>query len=319
MAATNASKGTRWILGVDGGGTKTNAVLLSHEGDLAAEAAAGPSNVQLVGNGEAARIVIQLARECCAKVGCRLTDLQAVGIGLAGLGRETDRAQFRERLLAADRRPKVLPSNLLIETDVRAALEGALPTCSGIVLIAGTGSIAMARNDDGSVLRVGGWGRALGDEGSGFAIAREAIRFALRMHEHRGEATSLLQSVQEHFGVTSVEEVVSIVQCGTADVAALAPSVIDAAKSGDRIAHSILFEAAGELAELVRALVLRVRPKRKVPVVLMGGMLEAESAYSKIVKERVARSLPQVVVQKPKFPPAYGAAILAFRPFEFVR
>lgn len=308
---------TKYILGIDGGGTKTDAVLLAPDGSLATHASAGASNVQLVGADEAALVVLDLARQCCKQASCKATELQAIGVGLAGAGRESDRTLFRERLMAQARKVRFVLPTLLIETDARVALEGALPTSAGIVLIAGTGSVACAKAEDWRIHRVGGWGRVLGDAGSAYSIGREAVQAALRVFEGRGDATLLTNQVLSFFGIERIEEIITLVHQGKADLAAFAPQVIEAESKRDHVAHGILFRAAGELAELVRVLVVRLQPRRKLPVVLIGGLVENESSFTKMVRERISRSLPQVLIQKPKFPPAYGAAILAFRPFEF--
>jgi N-acetylglucosamine kinase-like BadF-type ATPase len=99
------------------------------------------------------------------------------------------------------------------------------------------------------------------------------------------------------------------------EIAGFAPQVLSAAVERDRVAHAILINNAKEMADLVRHLVMKVMPKRKLPVSLMGGLLDDENPYSKLVKEKIAAALPQVVVLKPKFPASFGAAIIGLNAF----
>ena len=310
-------KDQQCVLGIDGGGTKTHAVLLKVDGSLAGEATAERSNVQIVGAKRAAEIILKLAKECCEKTACRLGDIQSIGIGLAGAGREADRTAFVDEFRLLAKKEKIQLPSPLVETDARVALEGAHPTMPGIVLIAGTGSIACSKSNEGKVDRVGGWGRIVGDEGSGYAIGCDAVNAVLRAHDGRGDRTVLLDLVKKHFQVSAIEDVIPQIAKDHGMLSEFAPLVLEAELQRDHVAHTILFRAAGELADLVRSLVMKLQPKRKLPVVMLGGLLEKENVYSRMVKERIIRPLPQVVIQKAKFPPAYGAAILAFRPFEF--
>lgn len=95
--------------------------------------------------------------------------------------------------------------------------------------------------------------------------------------------------------------------------------VLKAEEERDHVAHGVLFRGATDLADLVRVLTMKVQPKRKLPVSLLSEILETENLYSKMVREKILSSLPQVVIQKPKFPPPFGAVILVLHPFEFRR
>lgn len=311
----------QWVLGIDGGGTKTDAILVATDGSFGAAESAGPSNLNTVGVERAARIVLELTQKCCLKVACGPEHLFAVGIGLAGAGRTADRVEFNRSLLEFGREQDFPLSVVVVETDWRIALEAAFPTGPGIVLIAGSGSIACARGDNGRLYRAGGWGRILGDEGSGFVLGRDALNAALRAYEGRGDQTILLEYALQHFVVSSVDELMGKIYREHVDVVSLlagfAPKVLYAEAQRDTVAHNILMRGANELADIIRGLVMQIRPNRKLPVAMMGGLLDNENVYSNMGKETILRMLPQVVIQKPKFPPAYGAAILAFQPFTF--
>ena len=307
----------RFVIGIDGGGSKTHALLVGMDGTIIADCSGGPTQLQTVGIQQSARTLFELIHECCSKEPlCKLETLEVIVLGIAGAGRPPERAELINALLAIALAKKFPLKNIVVETDARIALEAALAgQPAGIVVIAGTGSIALYRTEDDRLLRAGGWGNILGDEGSGFAIGRDALNAVMRQHDGRSEKTILTAKALDHFAVGSLDELITKVYHDHIDVAAFAPKVFVAVDERDRVAHNILVKNASELVELARVLTMQARPKKKIPVVLMGGLVESDNVYSKMVKEKIAHSLPQVVIQKPKFPAAFGAAILGLNAF----
>jgi len=306
----------RCVIGIDGGGTKTHAIIVGIDGAVLAESTAGPSNIQSVGLKSAASTLFDLIDDVCRKAQCTPEGLQQVVLGLAGAGRASDRTELTSLILSIALKKKFSLKSLLIETDARVALEAAFAGAPGVVVIAGTGSIALYRTEEGSLLRAGGWGTLLGDEGSGYSIGRDALNAVMRQFDGRGEKTELTKKALGHFNVASVEELIPKIYHEHADIASFAPKVFEAVSSErDRVAHMVLVKNSTELVELVRVLTMKVRPKKKLPVALMGGLLESENVYSKMVKERVSHSLPQILIQKPKFPAALGATIIGLNAF----
>jgi N-acetylglucosamine kinase-like BadF-type ATPase len=309
------SEQKQYVIGIDGGGTKTHALLVGMDGTVLAECIGGPSQLHNVGPKHASVVLFELIKECCEKVPCDPSILQNIVVGLAGAGRASDRSELISSLLAIAQKKKFPLKSVTVETDARIALEAAFAGGAGIVVIGGTGSIALYRTEDGKLLRAGGWGNILGDEGSGFAIGRDALNAVMRQFDGRGDKTLLTQKALEHFTVASTDELITKVYHDQADVASFTPRVFEAVVERDRIAHLLIVKNATELSDLVRVLTMKVRPKKMLAVALMGGLLESENVYSKLVKEKIHHSLPHVVVQKPKFPAAFGAAILALNAF----
>ena len=305
----------RYILGINGGGTKTHAILVAMDGTVISEANGGPSNLQTVGVQQATKIIFELIDDCCTKADCGPDALQSVVVGIAGAGRASDKTGLVDALLALATKKKFPLKNVVVETDARIALEAAFAGAPGVALVAGTGSIALYRTEDGKIIRAGGWGRILGDEGGGFAIARDALNAVMRQHDGRNEKTILTAKALKHFETETVEEFIPKIYQNHIDVASFAPKVLEAVVERDRVAHNVLVKNSNELVELVRVVTMLTRPKKKLPVALMGGMLESENVYSKMVKEKIIGSLPHVVVQKPKFPAAFGAAIIGLNAF----
>jgi N-acetylglucosamine kinase-like BadF-type ATPase len=306
---------SRFIVGIDGGGSKSHAILCALNGEVVAEARGGPSNLQIIGTSATIEVLFDLVQKCCQIANCGPETIQAVVIGLAGAGRAAERAELVDRLFAVGKEKKFPLRNITVETDAKIALEAAFAGGPGIVVIAGTGSIALYRTENNQLIRAGGWGRILGDEGGGYSIARGALNIVLRNFDGRIEETTLTKKAYEHFKITTPEELVPKIYYQNADIASFTPKVLDAAVKHDHVAQKLLTDNASELVDLVRVLLKKVPPKRKIPVALMGGLLESENHYSKLVAERTRAALPQIVVQKPKFPAAYGAVILALHAF----
>jgi N-acetylglucosamine kinase len=303
------------VVGIDGGGTKTHALIVGQDGAVFAEHSGGPSQIQTFGVKLVAASLFDLIRECCKKADCEHENLQSVVMGIAGAGRASDRAELSDTLRALSLRKKFPLKNITIETDARIALEAAFAGEPGVVAIAGTGSIALYRTEDGKLLRSGGWGKIIGDEGSGYNIAKDALGAVMRQFDGRGEKTELTKKAFAHYDISSHDELIAKIYHEKVDIASFTPKVFEAVVERDRVAHMILLKNATELAELVRVLIMQVRPKKKLPVALMGGLLESENPYSKIVKEKIISSLPNILIQKPKFSSAFGAAIIGLNAF----
>lgn len=304
-----------WILGIDGGGTKTTGVLVAEDGTFGAQETAGGSSLTAYGIDRAVETVFDVLKKCCALASCAPDQLAAVGIGLAGAGREVDRTEFHKKFADYSQKNGFPLSQVIVETDWRIALEAAFPTGSGIVVIAGTGSIACARAEDGTFHRVGGEGKLLGDKGSGYAVSLDGLNAAIRSNEGREQKTLLLDYALQHFEVPTVDDLKVKIHREATDIASFGSKILVAARQHDKVALDVLSRGAAELVELVKALITKIQPKRKIAVALMGGLLERENAYSIMLREQLQSSIPNLLILKPKFPAAYGATILALRPF----
>lgn len=271
------------VAGIDGGATRSRAVLLDGRRELAAADGAAavlePRRVE-----EAAEVVEGLVRELAAAAGASLP-LDGLACGLAGAGRpDTRRAAYR----ALERRG--LARKVTVVTDADAAFRDAFePGEAGLLLVAGTGSIARARGPDGSDARAGGWGALLGDDGSAFRIGLEGLRAVLRAHDGRIPPTSLTPRLLSALDVGEPPDLVSRVDGEPkAGIAALAPTVVGVAEEGDAAAGRIVDEAVRALVDQVRAAAIGAGVEDgMVPVALTGGLL----APGRPLRERVAEAL----------------------------
>jgi N-acetylglucosamine kinase-like BadF-type ATPase len=299
------------FLGVDGGGTKTLAVVVDAAGQERGRGQAGGANYNTLGL-DTALANLHAAVRTALTVARAAPPVTAAWVGLAGVDRATD----RELLL-----PHLAPLARAVHlgNDAELALS-ALPSGVGVALIAGTGSIALGRDPSGATARAGGWGHILGDEGSGYDIGRRAVQAALRASDGRGPATSLLPRILARWDLPAAEALLSRVY-PTGDkavLAALAPLVLDAAADGDPAARTIIRRAAAELAAVACA-VARVLafPDGRVPLALGGALLVHAAPFREEVLRRLRRTLdlgPVVVVDQPALSAARAACDMAAEP-----
>ncbi len=302
----------RYVVGVDGGGTRTRALLVDEQGRVLAQAEGGVSNVQVVGPDKLAVVVGEvlegLRREC--GMGGLIPD--HMYLGLAGAGRPGDREAAHAALTRAG-----VARSLTVDTDAAIALAGAFPDGPGIIVIAGTGSICFGKSASGEVVRCGGWGYLLGDEGSGYFVGREALLAALKDLDGRGPATSLRRRLEQACGVERIDQVISRVYGGDLDraaIASFAPLVFEEAAAGDQVAAGIVQTTGHELGKLAATVALRLGLKdRQVNVALVGSVFNQRPVLEPLMREELAKVSATVNVDWPRFEPVAGAAILAWQ------
>jgi N-acetylglucosamine kinase-like BadF-type ATPase len=304
-------KHTSLVMGIDGGGTKTVALLADESGDVLMEEVGGPTNFQVIGLDAASKNLIHLIRMCCKNAGYPANMIAVFVMGLAGAGRASDQDRFADSLMKLARSRRMKLNKVVVESDARIALEGALRGAPGIVMIGGTGSIAYGKNIDGTIHRVGGWGRVLGDEGGGYYLGQEAILAVLRQYDGRGESTMLTELIATKHKLENVEAIIAAVYSDGFDIASLAPDAIEAARLGDRVAEKILQRGAGEIEEHIRVMSSKLNSTQKIHTVLVGGLLSGDNLYAKMIRDKISGSLPNVQIQPAITSPGYGAVIMA--------
>jgi N-acetylglucosamine kinase-like BadF-type ATPase len=299
------------VLGADGGGTKTLGVLADASGKELARRQVGPGNPNVAGVDGAAANIVDLLAGCCDAAHRDPADLGAVVLGLAGAGS----APIRERLAARIReilRERNLPEPVMqIETDARIALEGAFGGQPGAIVIAGTGSVVLGKGADGNTLMIGGWGRVMGDEGSGYFIGVETLKRIAREMDGRSPESLLRAMAGERHGWTTRERLITAVYQEKFEIPSLAPMVMEAAGRGDEAALRILRHGAELLTEQVASFASTLPPGAPVGIVFIGGLIAGGTVYAGLFTETLRRSIPRVEVRSPQFPPAEGAVLMA--------
>jgi N-acetylglucosamine kinase-like BadF-type ATPase len=234
----------------------------------------------------------------------------AICLGIAGVDRPDD-----ARVVRGIMRRIGYKARILVVNDALVALEAGAPGLPGVVVIAGTGSIAYGRNEHNQAARAGGWGYVLGDEGSGYWIGRAALRAVLREADRRGPATKLTQELLTFYGVPRAQDLIHQVYAATlrpAAIAALAQGVMRAFVAGDEVATGILRGAADYLESFALSVARRLDlVGSEFPFVLSGGMFRAVPW----LEEELARRLPQASPRSRtillEVEPAAGAVRLA--------
>jgi N-acetylglucosamine kinase-like BadF-type ATPase len=292
------------VLGIDAGGTKTVCLLADEQGRVLAEARGGGANLNTAGELGVEMVLHAVMEEA---IGDREVHPAVICLGMAGVDRDDDYRTVRSIMRRIGYRAPVL-----IVNDALVALEAGAKDGPGIVVIAGTGSIAYGRDARNRAARAGGWGHVLGDEGSGYWIGRQALQAVMREADGRGPATALTARVLAHFGVEKPSELVRVVyyaDVGRQAVAALGPLVESAYHEGDEVAVGILREAAAELVAAARSVTRQL--EEAFPFILAGGIFRAVPWLASAVSTGLAALAARSTVRLLEAQPATGAVRLA--------
>ncbi|MDZ7359277.1 MAG: hypothetical protein ONB46_00935 [candidate division KSB1 bacterium] len=297
---------TKYFLGFDGGGTNLRGCLINESGDVLAVAAHPPASFPKLG-GKISEPVAVLARELQNRAGLSSATIFAAGFCSTGVGRPADREMVELAL-----NQKRLAQKIIAESDALAALTGAFGGGPGIIVIAGTGVICFGRAPNGEIIRVGGWGYLLGDEGSGFAVAQSALIAALKDWDGRGPKTRLRPIFEKYFNVAAIDLIISQIYSPDFDrgkFAELAPLVFDAADHGDLVAQDIIRNTGRCHGHLIRAAVQRGQWQTPIPLALIGNLFHRRD----VLLPGLWEVLPEkdFDVRAPRFEPVIGAALLA--------
>lgn len=297
------------FIGVDAGASHTEALVATESLDPLARATGAPGAVRPGAEAKAARAIADTAHEALGQVSVEAS-VASVVVGAAGAGADKPRTALKHAL----ERALGVRAAIVVTTDAAIALEAAFPNAAGIVLSAGTGSIAFARDPAGREVRVGGHGWRAGDEGSAYWIAREALAAAVRGADGRGPATDLAPRLAAAATQADLEALVTwSVAAEPRDVAALAGVVDDVARTGDGAARGVVQSAARELVAHVTALLPRFTDEPAVPLVVTGGVLRAGTMVRKALEALLAKEHPQVRLATDEIDPPLGAVRLGVR------
>lgn len=259
-----------YFIGIDGGGTTSDYVLLNEKNEVLAQAVDGPTNINSCGKDEVYKHIENGLKKLLENFFILQDDLM-VTLSTAGVDRPEDKLPYKDILI------KLGYNNFLVTNDAEAALSAGTHGENGIIVIAGTGSIVIGKNEN-VVKRVGGWGHILGDEGSAYKISIEAIRMITQFTDGYGEKTSLEKRLLKAINGCSSEDFLKFIyqQTFKKDVIAdLAKIVDEACEAGDEVAKKILVKEANLLSKQVIALHNKLFDDSKViPVILNGSVMK---------------------------------------------
>jgi glucosamine kinase len=293
------------VVGVDGGASKTRVIVADGAGTELATVT-GPASAVKPGQAEhSADVVATLVREALVACNMKGETASALCVGIAGVGRDAEYSAFEDALSK-----RSLADELVVLPDAVIALNDAFGDDAGIVLIAGTGSMAYGRGPSQKMARCGGWGPVCGDEGSGAWIGRRALSVISASADGREPETGLLPAILTYLELESPDELIPWAASATPrDFAQLAGAVMTVAATGDLRANSLCTLATEELVIHVRTLArqLFTDERAAVPVALAGGMFNQGSWLKRLVEMRLKSAIPGMVLHTADVVPARGA------------
>lgn len=295
-----------YYLGIDGGGSKTTAIVCDENLNKISSFVGEGINFNSIGM-ETARQNLKGVVE--GVLAGKDISLNAAFIGMSAISNRADKELTGEFCGGIINCP-----NITMDSDVFIALEAMGCDGPAAMVISGTGSMACGRLPDGSIIHTGGWGYILGDEGSGYGMALDAVKSAIRAYEKSGPATALTQGVLSHHKITDMQEIIDIFYnppMPRSEIAKFAPVFLEYVNSGDEVALNILKKHAKELADTVTAL-LKQMPEG-TPLGLWGGIMENSSEFREEFTAQIKDKFPQTEVNLLKYPPEYGAVMAAIK------
>lgn len=291
--------------GVDGGGTKTEIVLVDESGTELARQTTTTSNSAVIGHDRAIETLQQLIESTAAMAGIELP-LDGLWCGLSGSDRPEDHVKLEPPLAK-------LTHALTLTNDAELAI-GALPNRIGVAMVSGTGSIAIGRNAEGIHKRASGWGHVFGDYGSGYDVARKGLYQYSAFVDGYGPETSLLDRFTEHYNLSDPYSIINRIydpQTSKGDVARLSRIVVAEAEAGDEVSRQILRDVAADLATYADAVARRLELGSTLDLALVGGMLTHVGIFRQHVLDNLAANWEIGQVKLVTDPALTGAQYIA--------
>ena len=295
-----------YFMGIDGGGSNLRVVITTHDLAICAQTFFGETvNPGTVGRDKSAQTIQSAIQQTLAQANILPDQIAGVGVGIAGASAAHSANWLQE--VIAEVTPQATAS---LSSDTEIALVGAHGERCGVLILAGTGSVAYGVNAGGESLQVGGWGYLMDDEGSGYRIGMDALRGITRAGDGRGEETTLTHKILNHLNLQTPLQLIKWLYRSetprTRDVAKLAPLVIECASNGDTVAYQIIQTASQELA-LLCSTVIRRLGMQSPQIAFAGGLLQTPN----LLNEQLCTLLNLPQIPEPQYPPVIGAALLA--------
>ncbi|UCH64977.1 MAG: hypothetical protein JSW63_10220 [Ignavibacterium sp.] len=299
-----------YILGFDCGATKSECAAADTKGNILHTLTGEPVNFLVIGADKASENILSLIKECKDKLNFDDDNIKSIVIGAAGAGRNEDAENLHSSLINLASKKGITLKGVTVISDAQIALEGAFPDKSGSILIAGTGSIIYGKDKDSKIYRAGGFGRIIGDEGSGYSIGRKALQRVAKFFDGSGEGTDIVKLIADKYGIKTSEDLINNVYKENFDISSVAELVLDAASKDDLIALTILEEETDELIQQLKMLMKKMNVD-ELNVSFAGSLVINKNIYSDMLIEKVKFYLPTVKIVKPEYTPLQGAINIA--------
>jgi N-acetylglucosamine kinase-like BadF-type ATPase len=300
----------KYIIGIDGGGTKTECAVADISGKVLHKTFGKSSNFLTIGLDAAVENLFELIEGILFKIEADFSDVKMLLVGTAGAGREEDANVLETKFKDYAMQEGIKIKSVKVVSDARIALEGAFSGNAGCILIAGTGSILFGRDKKGFIHRKGGFGRLIGDEGSGHSVGRKGLAAVSKELDGRGEATLVTQLLNKKYNISSAPELIINVYKNNFDIASAAELVVAAAGKNDAIALQILNEEADELLLHINAVIKKMK-SNKLDIAFAGSLIANKNIYFDLLRKKIADNFPSVKIKEPDSTPVEGAILLA--------
>ncbi|HOV92030.1 MAG TPA: BadF/BadG/BcrA/BcrD ATPase family protein [Candidatus Kapabacteria bacterium] len=283
------------IIGIDGGGTNTRGAIFQNKQRVVEKKISSTARVGAVGLGESCERTLQMIIDLCNEAKIDVSEVDAVVVGLAGIWLDEEKRRAEGLLRTLARTQNIQINELVVISDAEIALEGALNGEEGILLIAGTGSIALARIGKTQLFRCGGWGIELDDEGSGAWIGREGLTALVRSLDGRGEKTKLLAKLKtdkiigQYIDEKNPRIIVKAFNERKIEYSMITKPVMECAADDDSICYNIIQNAKIHLLELPNTLSKKFKSK-KIKITLLGGIFENNTFLGNELKVELEKS-----------------------------
>jgi N-acetylglucosamine kinase-like BadF-type ATPase len=310
MAEKKSSAPGGCFLGFDGGGTKTDCILMNAEGEVLERATAGPSNPLRAGYAKAWFTMSDAADLVLERAHLKSTDIRGVCAGIGGAGRDSVARRMATFL------EKSFPNAAVsVTTDLAITLAAGVGDGEGIILVVGTGSAALGRDAKGKLARAGGRGPWFSDEGSAFDIGRLAVAAVVRADEKRGPKTGLSERLLKWLGMKDWTRMMDWVIKNPDDVfPRIFPLVGELGDQGDAVSRELLTNAARSLGELVKSVVDELKMQdRAIPIAKAGGTTGRSKFFDAAIAAELQKAAPKATIISLPMKPAEAAAHMAIK------
>lgn len=301
------NKDKKYFIGIDSGGTKFEIVITDAEKKILYEGKYPSCHYSVHGAEKTAEVLCGYIFTSLKKKGLKAENCAGICFGLAGAREDFDRKKLQSLF-----KKKLKIKNITVVTDAKNAITGAFNGSDGIILIAGTGSVLYGKYK-GKLNRVGGWGRILGDQGSGFIIGREGLRELVKEYDERPlrkNESIFSKLVSKRFGITS-KNIVDKVFARHFEIQRVVECVIEAAEKKDKVCLKIVKQSSEDLLGNIELYLKLAKVKEKIEIAFIGSVIENDNILSRSLKSGIKKNLKNVKIVPKKNEPTMGAIQIA--------
>lgn len=305
----------KYVIGIDGGGTKSIINIADLNGNLILKNFGGSTNISSSSLIDVKNVLTDLVIKSTQMKKLTLNDCVSFCIGTAGIHGLKGKDDMTRMIKSIG-----IDGIIYVTNDAEIVLAAESGDVEGIVLIAGTGSIAYGIDKSGKSYRCGGWGHILGDEGSGYYIGLEGLKAAIKCYDLRGPYTELLPMIKQEMNIDNIEQIMDFIyksDLKKSEIAYFAQIVDKAFELGDKKSREILLNASKELFDLVDAIIKKMKYKgRKTTVVANGSVLTKNDFVFNNLQDMLNKKYPFVVLKRLNKDAAYGAVAIALNNYK---